>query len=53
MICRVIGYVIPGQAIIAIHGRKTNDRSFSCSTIEPLALSHKQGKPEKVDQSVR
>ena len=51
--CRVIGYESPGQAIIATHGKKSNDRSFSCSTIEPLALSHKQGKPEKADQGAR
>jgi hypothetical protein len=50
--CRVIGYESPGQAIIPTHGKKKNDRSFSCSTIEPLGLSQKQGKPEKVIQNL-
>ena len=52
MVCSVIGFGSPGQAIIATHGGKTNDRSFSCSTIELRPPRQSQGKPQKAHRSL-
>jgi hypothetical protein len=52
VVCSVIGFGSPGQAIIATHGGKTNDRSFSHSTIELHLPKPGQGKPQSAHRSL-